>query len=355
MSSRERIRVTLERGVPDRVPMLDITFWPDTLVRWVGEGFPEAADPADYFGLDRIERFGFDCSLQLPVEPIEETERYRIYRNANGLLVKEWKDSYAPPARLDCSVKSWDEWLLVKPRLQAGPDRIAAQMLDLYHTWRERDLFVVVEPVEPMWYVLDHLMGFGNALPLIAEQPDLIADIVSTCTDFVLEMCQLCIERGIRFDGLWFFSDLCYKNGMLFSPQAYRELLMPCHRKVKAWCDLQGIPLLLHCDGDVRQFIPLLIEAGFDAIQPLEARAGNDVRELKRLYGTQIVFFGNISADVMATGSDEQLEEEIRSKLCVAMEGGGYMYHSDHSIPPTVSLARYTRVLELVRRYGTYA
>ncbi|MCS6829407.1 MAG: hypothetical protein NZ749_02070 [bacterium] len=354
MNSRERVQTTLSRGIPDRVPMLDIAFWPETLKRWRQEGFPEDADPADYFGLDRIERFGFDGSLQLPVELIEETERWRVYRNANGLVVKEWKDSYAPPARLECTVQSWEEWLKVKPRLRVTPDRIAAPMVENYCFWRERGWFVVVEPVEPMWFVLDHLMGFQNALPLIAEQPDLIADILNTYTDFLLGMCQLCVERGITFDGLWFFSDLCYKNGMLFSPRAYRELLMPCHRKVKAWCEAQGIPMLLHCDGDVRQFIPLLIEAGFDAIQPLEARAGNDVRELKTLYGTQIVFFGNISADVMAYGTDEQLEEEIRSKLTVAKEGGGYMYHSDHSIPPTVSFARYARVIALVQKYGVY-
>ncbi len=354
MNSRERIRTTLARGIPDRVPMLDITFWPDTLTRWVSEGFPAGADPVEFFGLDRIERFGFDCSLQLPVELLEETERYRIYRNANGLVVKEWKGSYAPPARLDGMVKSWDDWLAVKERLQVDPDRIHPGMLDAYRFWREQDWFVVVEPVEPMWYILDHLMGFSQALSLIAEQPDLVADILNTVTDFVLGMCQMCVEKGIRFDGLWFFSDLCYKNGMLFSPRTYRQLLMPCHRRVKEWCDVHGIPLLLHCDGDVRQFLPLLIEAGFDAIQPLEARAGNDVRELKNLYGTQIVFFGNISADVMAYGTDEELEEEIRSKLCVAMEGGGYMYHSDHSIPPTVSLARYARVVELVRKYGRY-
>jgi len=50
-----------------------------------------------------------------------------------------------------------------------------------------------------MWYVLDHLMGFQNALPLIAEQPDLIADILNTYTHFLLGMCQLCVERGITF------------------------------------------------------------------------------------------------------------------------------------------------------------
>jgi len=56
----------------------------------------------------------------------------------------------------------------------------------------------------------------------------------------------------------------------------------------------------------------------------------------------------------MAYGTDEDLEEERRSKLAVAMQNGGYMYHSDHSIPPTVSLARYAKVVELVRRYGKY-
>ena len=75
MNARQRIRITLVRGIPDRVPMLDITFWPDTLVRWYGEGLPEGAAPVDYFGLDRIERFGFEGSLRLPVEPIEDTER----------------------------------------------------------------------------------------------------------------------------------------------------------------------------------------------------------------------------------------------------------------------------------------
>ena len=53
------------------------------------------------------------------------------------------------------------------------------------------------------------------------------------------------------------------------------------------WC------VIMHCDGDVHEFIPLLIEAGFDCIQPLEARAGNDVRKLKGQYGKDIAFFGN--------------------------------------------------------------
>jgi uroporphyrinogen decarboxylase len=56
----------------------------------------------------------------------------------------------------------------------------------------------------------------------------------------------------------------------------------------------------------------------------------------------------------MATEDPAAIEEEIRTKIPVAKRGGGYIYHSDHSIPNDVSFARYQRVLELVREYGRY-
>ena len=64
---------------------------------------------------------------------------------------------------------------------------------------------------------------------------------------------------------------------------------------------------------------------------------------------------GGIDVRVIAEGTDEELVEEIRSKLTVAREQGGYIYHSDHSVPDNVSFERYTRTIELVLEYGRYA
>ena len=89
----------------------------------------------------------------------------------------------------------------------------------------------------------------------------------------------------MKFDALYFSADLCFKNGMLFSPQVYRDHIMPIHREYRKFCDEHDMFFMLHCDGDVRGFIPLVIESGFHSIEPLEARAGNDVRLLKALYG----------------------------------------------------------------------
>jgi len=352
MNSRERLKKILSGEIPDRVGMVDISYWPATIRRWRGEGLPEGVSPARYFDLDVITLLPFDSSLRLPEQKIEETGEYEIVRDSNGVTLKRWKNRYATPLQLDFLIKTLDDWRRYKGRIQPSRDRIAEKHIENFHNARRAGKYITFRPVEPCWYAL-RLLGHENALMLMIENPEFIVDIISTQTDFVISMCTIAMDEGLHADGLWFFADLCYKNGMLFSPRVYRELVMPFHRKIADFCHANGMPLIFHCDGDVRQLIPLLIEAGFDAIQPLEARCGNDVRQLKPLYGDKIVLFGNISTDVMSR-SKEEIEEEVRSKVLAAKEGGRYIYHCDHSIPPTVSFENYSFTIELVKRYGAY-
>ena len=48
------------------------------------------------------------------------------------------------------------------------------------------------------------------------------------------------------------------------------------------------------------------------------------------------------------------IEEEIRAKVTAAKENGGYIYHSDHSVPDDVSFSDFCRVISLVRHHGAY-
>ena len=63
---------------------------------------------------------------------------------------------------------------------------------------------------------------------------------------------------------------------------------------------------------------------------------------------------GGIDVRAMSAEDPTAIEREIATKIPVAKKGGGYIYHSDHSVPNNVSLAQYQRVMELVRKYGTY-
>jgi uroporphyrinogen decarboxylase len=79
-----------------------------------------------------------------------------------------------------------------------------------------------------------------------------------------------------------------------------------------------------------------------------------DTVALKREYGDRLAFMGGIDVRAMAHPDPRAIEEEIGSKFAVAKPGGGYIYHSDHSVPNDVSLEQYRRVLDLVREYGEY-
>jgi uroporphyrinogen decarboxylase len=135
----------------------------------------------------------------------------------------------------------------------------------------------------------------------------------------------------------------------------YRELVMPSHARQIAWFKERGMPVIYHTDGDIRPLIPSLLESGIDCLQPLEAKAGMDVRELKPLYGDRLSFMGNIDIMKLITNDMDIIEAEIAAKLPVAMKGGGYIYHSDHSISPGVDWKTYVQVMKLVETYGSFS
>jgi uroporphyrinogen decarboxylase len=56
----------------------------------------------------------------------------------------------------------------------------------------------------------------------------------------------------------------------------------------------------------------------------------------------------------MADPDPSVIENEIKTKIPVAKKHGGYIYHSDHSVPSNVSFQQYCWVIELVRKYGAY-
>jgi uroporphyrinogen decarboxylase len=86
----------------------------------------------------------------------------------------------------------------------------------------------------------------------------------------------------------------------------------------------------------------------------LEVKAGMDLVKLKGLWGDRLAFMGGIDVRAMAHPDPKVIEQEIASKIPVAKQGGGYIYHSDHSVPDNVSFEQYSRVIELVHQYGAY-
>jgi uroporphyrinogen-III decarboxylase len=126
--------------------------------------------------------------------------------------------------------------------------------------------------------------------------------------------------------------------------------------QLKRICDeihAAGLKTIYHGCGNASLIFEDFIEAGIDCYNPLEAKSGLDVVDLKRKFGNRWAFNGNIDAVTLSTNDREQIRRELLRKLNAA-KGGGYIVQSDHSVTSDVAAASYDYVIQLLREYGNY-
>ena len=110
---------------------------------------------------------------------------------------------------------------------------------------------------------------------------------------------------------------------------------------------------IYHGCGDARDVLDDLVGIGLDAYNPLEAKAGLDVVELKQRYAGRLAFVGNVDVRVLEGGDPQKIREEVRYKLQAA-RGGGFVFQSDHSVSSSVAPESYELAIRTLRELGTY-
>jgi uroporphyrinogen decarboxylase len=94
------------------------------------------------------------------------------------------------------------------------------------------------------------------------------------------------------------------------------------------------------------------VATGVDCLNPLEVKAGMDALYIKKTYGDRLTLRGGINA--VKWNDTEAILEEIREKVPVLKENGGFIFSSDHSIPNSVSLENMKAIVAEVKRLGKY-
>ena len=372
LSPRERVARTLAREPVDRIPRYD-WFWAETdqdFKQRLGERFTAKAkrecnggdcgDPTsftlwEFFDFDLMQVAWPDYRLTL-TEPeiLDETDEWKLIRDANFAEMRWWKHKGGTPEHCGFGIDTPQKWAEVKHLLTPSRARIRwHEFWPFYHRARKHDRFVCFGSVEIFESVKD-ILGHEIMLKAMIRQPEWVHDVFDTYTTLQIQMLEVAEAEGMRCDGAFIYGDMAYKNGPFMSPRFYRRFSQPYHKRLFDAFHARGMPVIFHSDGDIRPVLPDLIAAGVDAINPMETRAGMDVRELAPQYGDQIGFVGNIDVTVLATNDRDQIRAEMESKIKGAKEKRGYVYHSDHSIPPGVTLETYEYVLGLVDELGPY-
>ena len=352
LTTHERMTRVYNHQEPDRVPWHDSP-WTSTVKRWQSEGLPAGVSPGQFFGWEVFGGIRVDNSPRYPVETIEDTEEYTIHKTAWGATLKSWKTHGGVPEFLDFTIVDHDTWAVAKERMQPAEDRIDwAALEQSYPKWRAEGAWIVAGG----WFGYDVLaswtVGYERILIAMAADPDWVREMTETMLECNIAMYEMAWDRGFTFDCVRWPDDMGYRNGLLFSVATYRKVLKAAQKRLCDWCHDRGVKTMLHSCGNVMELVPEFVEIGIDALNPLEQKAGMDALKLKAEFGDRLVLEGGIDVRNMTDGA--KIEAEIAQKLPILKAGGGYIFHSDHSVPEDVSFADYCRVMELARYYGAY-
>lgn len=421
MKSRERVRLALEHREADRIPLdlggsavtgmqVNTVYRLRQALRLDPPGTPvKVVDPYQMLGQikpDLIEALGVDV---VPLEnrrtlfgfkkegwkpwttfdgtPVLVPEGFNTEPEPNGdiLMYPEGDRSVPPSGRMphgglyfDTIVRQEpidDDHLDVEDNLEEfGP--VSEEELEHFRRESER----LHEETDKAIFANFGGTGFGDIALVPApwlKRPKGIRDVAewykSTVSrrDYVYQVferqCEIALANlesiyravGDRVSVLFVTgTDFGMQSGPLISPQSYRDLFKPFHRRVNEWVHRHtSWKTFIHSCGSVRAFIEDFIDAGFDVLNPVQTSAAHmDPAELKAEFGERITFWGG-GIDTQRTlpfGTPEEVRREVRERIEVLGPGGGFVFNTIHNVQAEVPVENVVAMYETLREYGTY-
>jgi uroporphyrinogen decarboxylase len=157
---------------------------------------------------------------------------------------------------------------------------------------------------------------------------------------------------GPYIDIIVFGDDLGMQTGPQISPRMYRELFMPRHKLMWTTAKkLANVKVMLHCCGGVHSLLPMLIEAGLDAINPVQTTSFEmEPERLKREFGHDLCFWGGgcDTRDALPHGTPEQVAADVRQRVSILAPGGGFVFQQIHNIMSDVPPENVVAMLDAV-------
>ena len=377
MNSRERVMAVLGFREPDRMPVVDIGYWTETVERWRGEGLPEevlqvpqgdyvpGVDLRAYWGDDyeqtirflQVEDyFGVESwvgGTHLPIHDtvfpyskggiVEDLGDRVIVRDRLGVKSEQLRHHTAFPRFIEFPVKNRADYEALRPRLDPDTAGRCCRGWDTWARMRSDQGRPVFMWLRGFFGFSRDLIGLENLCLAYYDQPDLVQMMAEGRCAFIKRLYSPVLDR-VHVDVVRFWEDMAYKHGAMISPETFRRFMLPYYQEVIDFFHSKGVDCVaVDSDGNVLELCALFLEGRADAVYPLEMAAGSDPALLRERY-PGLALVGGVDKRELAAGP-EAIDRELERLLPVVRQGG-YLPGVDHAVPPDVSLENYEYYLQ---------
>jgi hypothetical protein len=343
----------------DRVPDTEFGFWPQTIRRWVDEGFPcDLAEQLgesmfhqkfnEFIGLDTDEG-GAGISLSLGMNPVFETKVLeedaltQVVRGSDGVVARRWKSGVQEssiPHYIEFPVKDRASWRDMKERYRIDdPTRkVPAEEIEAARK-AAADGWTVWAGACGFYGALRNWVGTENLSCMFYDDPALVHEMAEHWTALILHsMRQIPADVPIHIFGWW--EDMAYRGGPLVSPRTFDEFFVPCYMAVMDEARKHGCTLsTVDCDGNIHDLVPGWLKTGVNIMFPCEVAAGTDMFWMRKRFGRDVRLQGGIDKRAVAAGR-KAIDREL-ARIAPLLDEGGFVPHLDHLVPPDISFSDY--------------
>ena len=400
MNARERVLKTLELEEADRVPYVEweiqnpstaerlgfaapgsasqtVKFQPEKLMSFLGKikglpkfinnllpkliRLPKMFSPIIHFIMPNLFKFyihlGIDLTA-LPVAPISyfkwvppnliinEFGQVFEVKNIAGVLSAYYVGGYLKTPEI------YEEF----PKMDHEQPLGLKMYSSLLQTKDLKDDKIVVAPGIFGGLFDSTYMGMGIEVfsRALAKKPDFVKKIVLDRERAYTQIIKNVLDQTgspVFFIG----DDMAYNTGPFISPRYFKKFFLPSYQRISKVVRKRGAKLLLHTDGDIRDFlaIPGFIES-FDLIHPWQVSANQDIFEAKKLYGDRIALAGNVPIAMLVHKTPDIIKDYVKKLLKGCAPGGGYFMSSGNSIVPEIPADNYLAMLTTFNKYRNY-
>jgi uroporphyrinogen decarboxylase len=197
------------------------------------------------------------------------------------------------------------------------------------------------------------LIGMENFMMNIYNNPDFIHAVARMMLEFNLTQLDLLVEAGL--DVLVIEDDIASTNMPMISPEHFQTFVNFYNRQIVYKAHEKGLKVVRHSDGNLWPLMDILLESGYDGINPLEPQAGMEIKKVKEYCGDRICLLGNIDCiDLLPSGTPDQVELAVIQAIKAGAKGGGLIICSSNSLHPGVNPENCIAMFKAVRKHGKY-
>jgi len=310
---------------------------------------------------------GTPCEIPERWNPREEEGGWVVRDGAGHVTARMPEDgfyfepTYAPladvqqPSELDAhadAIESFD-W---PSYADESVDDIEARARTLH---QETDLAVVANLCMHLLAAGQILRGYENFMVDLLANRTLAHALLERLTDAYVRRCDRVLPRIDKYIQVVLVNDdLGIQSGPMLSIDCYKEMIWPYQKRLFGYVKSKtDAALLLHSCGSVYRFIPFLIEAGIDALNPVQVSAAEmDTKRLKREFGKDLTFWGGgcDTQHVLPRGSAREIEDEVKRRVSDLAPGGGFVFTQVHNIQPDVPPENVLAMVDALSKYRDY-